>query len=108
MSNINSLLDFYYKKNNTELRDSIKLELDNRQRKLEKLGFKVKRSECMVNYEAAVSLSVEKNNAVLKETRFLQGRRDMSIVIKHDGQETNMPLYPYTFEEAIAVLNAAR
>ncbi|MCE5284256.1 MAG: hypothetical protein LLG02_00165 [Pelosinus sp.] len=108
MSIMKSILAYRYTKKNIDLCDSINIELDERQSMLENIGFKVKRSEHMVNYEPALILRAEKNNLVLKVTRFLQGRRDLSLVIKNGKRETTLPLYPSKFDEAIAIVNAAQ
>lgn len=86
-------------------RQKIYEEMDERQSILENLGFKVERSEHL--YEAALNLVAEKDNVVLKITRFLRGGRDLSMVIKRDGYETTVPLYPYKFDDVLAVVNAA-
>ncbi|MDR3560630.1 MAG: hypothetical protein P4N59_04175 [Negativicutes bacterium] len=93
---------------NTDSRNSINIELDRRQRVLENDGFKVKRSEQLVNYEAALSLTAEKDNVVFRATRFLRGGRDLSVTLKHGGQETTLPIYPYKFDDAIAIVTAAQ
>ncbi|SDF21883.1 hypothetical protein [Sporomusa acidovorans] len=108
MSLIKNLLDFLYKEHAGNIRKTISMELDECQRTLEQQGFKVKRSEQLVNYEAAQCLTAEKGNVMLTATQFLKGNKDLSISVKHHGHMATMPFFSHKLDDAIAVVNAAQ
>lgn len=103
MSIMKRISAFSYHPKTTITHDAIHKELDGYQNKLEKLGFTVRRSEQPVNYEAAVSLSAEKDGITFRVSRYLTGGRDLSVAWSRGGVEKTVSLVPYNFTSALSI-----
>lgn len=108
MASIKKMLSSRYSNKINSIRDSISIELDECQNILENQGFQVKRSENLVNYEAAQSLTAEKGNIVFIANHFLQGGKELSIRLKHHGYVTTVPIFSRKMDEVMAVVNSAQ
>lgn len=106
MSIMKRISSLHYCPKTTVTRDTIHKELDGYQNTLEKQGFTVRRTEQIVNYEAAVSLLAEKGGVILRASRYLTGGRDLSIILNRDGVERTVSLVPYSFMSALSIAHS--
>jgi len=107
MSFTKSIWALRYASKHTIPGDCLHKKLDEYQSTLENLGFKVKRDEQMINYDVARVLTAEKDNVVLRISRYLRGGEDISMILKRDGYEKIVSLLPFNFKDALAIANTA-